>query len=213
MRRDLFYWLIDLNSHFQFPSEVCSTAGAIFDTFLSSIKVKPKYTHIIGVCSFLIASKVLLEETIQPTMKELVSNSGDLFTANDIRRMEVIICKKLNWNIRPVTAQRWLEELFSLYLCDSRHAPNARVLRKATATLNECSSHHEVLHYSQQSLALNSLSMTLEQYYDQDVVAPFMKRLCRAANMDEDEVYWCRHEMEGWLSEREDTLSPLDCWC
>ncbi len=84
----------------QFSEEVFSLTCVFLDMFLCKTKVKPKYLHCLGVACFLVASKVVEEDFTQPSLEELEANSGFAFTTNDIKRMERIVCTKLNWEVR-----------------------------------------------------------------------------------------------------------------
>lgn len=114
-RAALYGWIYALNEHFRFDSEVYSLTVDLIDSLLARVKVQERHMQIIGVSSFLIASKMHDEsEDGHPTLRELVVNSGCAFGEGDIKRMEKIILEKLNWEVRRVTPLMILEELFNI---------------------------------------------------------------------------------------------------
>ncbi|NWR87586.1 CCNB2 protein, partial [Furnarius figulus] len=101
MRAILVDWLIQVHSRFHLLQETLYMCVAIMDRFLQNHPVPRKKLQLVGVTALLIASKY--EEILCPDVADFVYITDNAYTSQEIREMEIIILKELNFDLgRPL---------------------------------------------------------------------------------------------------------------
>ncbi|XP_027737359.1 G2/mitotic-specific cyclin-B2 [Empidonax traillii] len=101
MRAILVDWLIQVHSRFHLLQETLYMCVALIDRFLQSHPVPRKKLQLVGVTAMLVASKY--EEILCPEVADLVYITDNAYTSSEIREMEMIILKELNFDLgRPL---------------------------------------------------------------------------------------------------------------
>ncbi|RMB94435.1 hypothetical protein DUI87_29246 [Hirundo rustica rustica] len=101
MRAILVDWLVQVHSRFHLLQETLYMCVAIMDRFLQSYPVPRKKLQLVGVTALLVASKY--EEILSPDVADFVYITDNAYTSNEVREMEMIILKELNFDLgRPL---------------------------------------------------------------------------------------------------------------
>ncbi|XP_071424146.1 G2/mitotic-specific cyclin-B2 [Pithys albifrons albifrons] len=101
MRAILVDWLIQVHSRFQLLQETLYMCVAVMDRFLQNYPVPRKKLQLVGVTAMLVASKY--EEIVCPDVADFVYITDNAYTSHEIREMEIIILKELNFDLgRPL---------------------------------------------------------------------------------------------------------------
>ncbi|XP_049668968.1 G2/mitotic-specific cyclin-B2 [Accipiter gentilis] len=101
MRAILVDWLVQVHSRFQLLPETLYMCVAVMDRFLQSHPVTRKRLQLVGVTALLVASKY--EEIFSPDIADFVYITDNAYTSSEIREMEIMILKELNFNLgRPL---------------------------------------------------------------------------------------------------------------
>ncbi|XP_074901509.1 G2/mitotic-specific cyclin-B2 [Buteo buteo] len=101
MRAILVDWLVQVHSRFQLLPETLYMCVAVMDRFLQSHAVTRKRLQLVGVTALLVASKY--EEIFSPDVADFVYITDNAYTSSEIREMEIMILKELNFNLgRPL---------------------------------------------------------------------------------------------------------------
>ncbi|NXH62080.1 CCNB2 protein, partial [Rhabdornis inornatus] len=101
MRAILVDWLVQVHSRFRLLQETLYMCVAIMDRFLQSYPVPRKKLQLVGVTALLVASKY--EEILSPDVADFVYITDNAYTSNEIREMEMVILKELNFDLgRPL---------------------------------------------------------------------------------------------------------------
>ncbi|NXM54721.1 CCNB2 protein, partial [Illadopsis cleaveri] len=101
MRAILVDWLVQVHSRFRLLQETLYMCVAIMDRFLQSHPVPRKKLQLVGVTALLVAAKY--EEIMSPDIADFVYITDNAYTSNEIREMEMIILKELNFDLgRPL---------------------------------------------------------------------------------------------------------------
>uniref|UniRef100_A0A3B1K614 Cyclin B2 n=1 Tax=Astyanax mexicanus TaxID=7994 RepID=A0A3B1K614_ASTMX len=101
MRALLVDWLIQVHSRFQLLQETLYMTVAILDRFLQVQPVSRKKLQLAGVTAMLLASKY--EEMFVPEVGDFAYITDNAFTKPQIREMEMIILRELNFELgRPL---------------------------------------------------------------------------------------------------------------
>ncbi|NXS09927.1 CCNB2 protein, partial [Neodrepanis coruscans] len=101
MRAILVDWLVQVHSRFHLLQETLYMCVAIIDRFLQGHPVPRKKLQLVGVTALLVASKY--EEILCPDVADFVYITDNAYTSHEIREMEMIILKELNFDLgRPL---------------------------------------------------------------------------------------------------------------
>ncbi|TRY82219.1 hypothetical protein DNTS_023865 [Danionella cerebrum] len=101
MRTLLIDWLIQVHSRFQLLQETLYMTVAVLDRFLQVQPVTRKKLQLVGVTAMLIACKY--EEMFVPLVGDFVYIADDAFTKAQIRAMEMLMLRTLNFELgRPL---------------------------------------------------------------------------------------------------------------
>lgn len=204
-RSELFRWLHALGEYFKFSAQTFSLTTTIFDQFLSRVRVQPKYIQVVGVSSFLLASKLAEDDEVQPTLYELSANSGFAFTVSDIKRMELVILTKLNWELKTVTPLVVLEELYAFVLLSPSQPDCVRLpsfLTNCVAKLTACTLSYELLSFRGSTLALCVLALALEAQTDAAYSGPIVAAMSALTGVYEVELASCKKSLSSYFGPR-----------
>lgn len=101
MRAILVDWLIQVHLRFHLLQETLYMTIAVLDRFLQEKEVSRTKLQLVGVTSMLIASKY--EEMYAPEIADFVYITDNAYSKSDIRKMECMILKTLDFNLgRPL---------------------------------------------------------------------------------------------------------------
>lgn len=101
MRGILIDWLVQVHLRFHLLQETLYLTVAIIDRFLQNQDVARSKLQLVGVTSMLIASKY--EEMYAPEIADFVYITDNAYSKSDIRKMECIILKMLDFQLgRPL---------------------------------------------------------------------------------------------------------------
>ncbi|MBN3314301.1 CCNB2 protein, partial [Atractosteus spatula] len=101
MRALLVDWLIQVHCRFHLLQETLYMTVAILDRFLQVQPVSRKKLQLVGVTAMLIAAKY--EEMYAPEIGDFVYITDNAFSKAQIRQMEMLILKELNFELgRPL---------------------------------------------------------------------------------------------------------------
>ena len=95
MRTSLIDWLIDVHLKFKLTPKTLFLSVNILDRFLSSKKIIRQKLQLLGVTTLLIASKY--EEIYAPETRDFVYISDNIYSQDDIFKMESLICTALKF--------------------------------------------------------------------------------------------------------------------
>ena len=105
MRAILVDWLIDIHYKLNMKKKTLFLCIFILDAFLSKINISMYDLQLLGVTAFLIACKH--NEVEYPPLKALIKISNDSFTIEDLKDMEQIVMKKLDFDILAPTCDEF----------------------------------------------------------------------------------------------------------
>lgn len=101
-------WLAKLNDFLRFTPETLFVTVSLLDSFLYSVRAHPKYLYCIAVACFYVAIKITEEDEVIPTTQELIDVSHCGCSVAELLRMERVILKKMDWNLKRVTSLDFL---------------------------------------------------------------------------------------------------------
>ncbi|KPP76912.1 G1/S-specific cyclin-E2-like [Scleropages formosus] len=108
MRSILLDWLLEVSEEFSFHRETFYLAQDYFDRFMMTQDcVDKNCLQLIGITALFIASKV--EEIYPPKLQDFAYLTDGSCLVDEIKLMELIMLKALNWEIRPETVISWLK--------------------------------------------------------------------------------------------------------
>lgn len=112
MRSVLIDWLIEVSEVYRLHRETLYMAVNYVDRYLSrqSSPTRKSELQLIGVSALFFAAK--LEEIYPPKLAEFAYVTDSACTEIEMREMELMMLKKLQWELSPPTAIQWL----NLYL-------------------------------------------------------------------------------------------------
>lgn len=112
MRAVLIDWLIEVSEVYTLHRETLYMAVTYVDRYLfrQSTSIRKSELQLIGVSALFFAAK--LEEIYPPKLAEFAYVTDSACTEVEMREMELIMLKKLQWELSPPTAISWL----NLYL-------------------------------------------------------------------------------------------------
>ncbi|KAM6059750.1 G2/mitotic-specific cyclin-B2 [Theristicus caerulescens] len=101
MRAILVDWLVQVHSRFALLQETLYMCVALIDRFLQSRLVPRRSLQLVGVAALFLASKY--EEMHSPDVTDFVYITDNAYTDDEVREMEIMILKELNFNLgRPL---------------------------------------------------------------------------------------------------------------
>lgn len=190
MRSLLVDWLVNVHQQFKLLPETLYMGVSIMDRFFQDDSVSKDKFQLVGVTAFFIASKY--EEIIPPELSDWVAICDQLYTKRDILKMEMVILRRLKFEIgRPLpihflrrnskaahadpkihTLAKYLMELSLIDATCSSWAPSLLAAVSLYVTL-------KVL--SEDDGSENNWTSTLAFYstYNEQYLQPFACHLCR----------------------------------
>ncbi|XP_077593364.1 cyclin-I [Stigmatopora nigra] len=206
-------WLTELHGRLQLYPETLVLAVGILDRFLSSIKARPKYLRCIAITSFFLAVKTCEEDECVPSLKELVESSSCGCSPSEIRRMEIIILDKLNWDLHYATPLDFLHIFHAMVLSccsgllDSLLGLNrSQHLAMLTRRLYRCLEDHSLIQLRGSMLALALITLELETCCPDWL--PLTIELLKKAQIDTSELIRSRELVACSLSTSRASLPP-----
>ncbi|XP_052437608.1 G2/mitotic-specific cyclin-B1 isoform X1 [Carassius gibelio] len=185
MRAVSIDWLMQVQREFKLRQETLFMTVSIMDSFLQSNPVPKKYLQLVCVTAMLLASKY--EEIYPPTVGDFAFVTDGAYSCGDIRRMERIILKRLNYSLgRPIPSlflqRAWKvgqagrsERELAVFLMevaaldyDLVHVPPSLAAAAASAA-------------SRRILGSGPWSVSLQHYtgYSEETLAPVMQAIVR----------------------------------
>ena len=143
-------WLSYMNHYLGQSNETLFMCINIMDRFVSKKKISLEIYQLLGICSYLIASKY--EDTDAPSIEELIYISKNIYTRNDIISMEKEILNTLNFDIFCVSPYQF----FSYFYIISE-LNNKKVFHLGHLILEICLLNIEILSYNQSLIAIGAL--------------------------------------------------------
>ena len=109
-RKQIINWLTYICYEYEFLDESLFTAIYIFDNFISATK-QEENSYIAAVCSLWISFK--LNETMIPTLEQMVSICNNSFSSSQIQEFEILILNTLHFDIVYPTPTHISDSLLS----------------------------------------------------------------------------------------------------
>jgi len=190
-------WLLQVTICFQFYPETFFLSVNLLDRFITSVKANTRYLKCIAITCLYLACKVVEEEEITPSTRELIKASGCGCGTGDILRMEQIILEKLSWNLCTTTSLQYLHvyhALVSIATEDSElDCEKAQQnLQKLTHTLVRVISYYPIIKsFSSAVIALAVFSFGLEQACNKEWVN-YTLEMQSLAKLSTNDVMRCR---------------------
>ena len=143
-------WLSYVNHFFNKSNETLFMCINIMDRYTSKRKISLNIYQLVGICSFLIASKY--EDTDSPPIDKLIYISKYIYTHNDIVSMEKDILVTLNFDIFSVSTFHF----FSYFYVVSE-INNKKLFHLGQLILEICLLNIEIMSYNQSLIALGAI--------------------------------------------------------
>ncbi|NXS24886.1 CCNB2 protein, partial [Mystacornis crossleyi] len=152
MRAILVDWLVQVHSRFHLLQETLYMCVAIMDRFLQSHPVPRKKLQLVGVTALLVASKY--EEILSPDVADFVYITDNAYTSNEIREMEMIILKELNFNLGRPLPIHFLRRASKAGEADAKQHTIAKYLMELTLI------DYDMVHYRPSEIAAAALCLS-----------------------------------------------------
>ncbi|NXT61960.1 CCNB2 protein, partial [Chaetops frenatus] len=185
MRAILVDWLVQVHSRFQLLQETLYMCVAIMDRFLQSNPVPRKKLQLVGVTALLLASKY--EEILSPDIADFVYITDNAYTSNEIREMEMIILKELNFDLGRPLPIHFLRRASKAGEADAKQHTLAKYLMELTL-IDYDMVHHRPSEIAAAALCLSQKILghdkwgTKQQYYTgyaEDSLVTTMKHMAK----------------------------------
>ncbi|NXA04467.1 CCNB2 protein, partial [Sapayoa aenigma] len=168
MRAILVDWLVQVHSRFHLLQETLYMCVAIIDRFLQSHPVPRKKLQLVGVTALLVASKY--EEILCPDVADFVYITDNSYTSKEIREMEMIILKELNFDLGRPLPLHFLRRASKAGEADAKQHTLAKYLMELTL-IDYDMVHHRPSEIAAAALCLSQKILghnkwgTKQQYY------------------------------------------------
>ena len=146
----IFQWLVKNNNKWKLKDDTIYMAMNIMDRYISKYKVENVDFQLVGVSSYLIASKY--EDIYPPYVDELSKICNFIYTSDDIIKKEYEILSGLNFDILYNSSYKFLTFLHSIVEKD-----NNKLFYLAQFILELSLENIEILEFSQSKRALAAL--------------------------------------------------------
>uniref|UniRef100_A0A8D0G8B9 Cyclin B2 n=1 Tax=Sphenodon punctatus TaxID=8508 RepID=A0A8D0G8B9_SPHPU len=140
MRAILVDWLVQVHSRFQLLQETLYMCVAIMDRFLQVQPVSRKKLQLVGVTALLLASKY--EEIYSPDIGDFVYITDNAYTCTEIREMERMILKELNFDLGRPLPLHFLRRASKAGEADAEQHTLAKYLMELTMVDYDMMHHH-----------------------------------------------------------------------
>ncbi|NWQ90600.1 CCNB2 protein, partial [Burhinus bistriatus] len=168
MRALLVDWLVQVHSRLNLLQETLYMCVAVLDRFLQNHPVPRKTLQLVGVTALFLASKY--EELITPCIEDFVYITDNAYTSNEVREMEIMILKELNFSLGRPLPLHFLRRASKAGEADVKQHTLAKYLMELTLIDYDMVHHHPseiaaaALCLSQKVLGRNKWG-TKQQYY------------------------------------------------
>ncbi|XP_062357179.1 G2/mitotic-specific cyclin-B2 [Cinclus cinclus] len=185
MRAILVDWLVQVHSRFRLLQETLYMCVAIMDRFLQSYPVPRKKLQLVGVTALLVASKY--EEILSPDVADFVYITDNAYTSNEIREMEIIILRELNFDLGRPLPIHFLRRASKAGEADAKQHTLAKYLMELTL-IDYDMVHHRPSEIAAAALCLSQKVLghnkwgTKQQYYTgyaEDSLVVTMKHMAK----------------------------------
>ncbi|NXO76793.1 CCNB2 protein, partial [Sitta europaea] len=185
MRAILVDWLVQVHSRFRLLQETLYMCVAIMDRFLQSHPVPRKKLQLVGVTALLVASKY--EEILSPDIADFVYITDNAYTSSEIREMEMIILKELNFDLGRPLPIHFLRRASKAGEADAKQHTLAKYLMELTL-IDYDMVHHRPSEIAAAALCLSQKILghnkwgTKQQYYTgyaEDSLVMTMKHMAK----------------------------------
>ena len=146
----IFQWLVKNNNKWKLKDDTIYMAMNIMDRYISKYKVENVDFQLVGVSSYLIASKY--EDIYPPYVDELSKICNFIYTSDDIIKKEYEILSGLNFDILYNSSYKFLTFLHSIVEKD-----NNKLFYLAQFILELSLENIDILEFSQSKRALAAL--------------------------------------------------------
>ncbi|XP_062899535.1 cyclin-G2 [Mobula hypostoma] len=182
--------LRSLTRFFGCSTETFVLAVNLLDRFLSLMKVRPKHLPCLGISVFHLAVKAIEEECNVPSDHDLLRISHCKFTVSDLKRMEKIVCEKLNGELKAVTAYHFLHLYHALAHYHVTEEKEYLILDKLEAQLKACSCRFRFSKAKPSVLALSLLTLEVENLKSVDLFEIILRIQKHSKISHGDLAYW-----------------------
>lgn len=110
-RDDACKWIHNQCILHQLSADIIALAIAIFDRVIFGMKVKKAHVRVLATTCLLLAAKLLEDEQIRNLGKHLIRASKTAFSVRDLKRMEMTILSKINWEVSESTSVDFFSSL------------------------------------------------------------------------------------------------------
>lgn len=143
-------WLSYVNHYFKQSNETLFMCINIMDRFISKRTISLDIYQLVGISSYLIASKY--EDIENPSIDELIYISKNVYTHNDIISMEKEILVALNFDIFFVSSYQFFSYFYFISAIN-----NKKLFHLGHLILEICLLNIDIMTYSQSLLAIGAL--------------------------------------------------------
>nr|DBA31711.1 TPA: hypothetical protein GDO54_007500 [Pyxicephalus adspersus] len=151
MRAILVDWLVQVSSRFQLLQETLYMGIAIMDRFLQVQPVSRGKLQLVGVTSLFVASKY--EEMYSPEVADFVYITDNAYTASQIREMEMLILRELNFDLGRPLPLHFLRRASKSCSADAEQHTLAKYLMELTLV------DYEMVHFPPSEIAASALCL------------------------------------------------------
>ena len=143
-------WLSYINHYFNQSNETLFMCINIMDRYISKKKISLEIYQLVGISSFLIASKY--EDIDSPPIDKLIYISKNIYSHNDIISMEKDILSVLNYDIFSVSAYHFFSYFYTI-----SETNNKRLFHLGHLILEICLLNIDIMSYKQSLVAFASI--------------------------------------------------------
>ncbi|KAA0714796.1 G2/mitotic-specific cyclin-B1 [Triplophysa tibetana] len=196
MRAVAIDWLMQVQGEFKLRQETMFMTVNLIDSFLQKTAVPKKYFQLVCVTAMLIASKY--EEIYPPTVGDFAFVTDGTYTCEDMRKMEKIILKKLNYSVGKPVASHFMQRACKVGQAGPREQELATFLMEL-AVLD-----YDLVHIAPSLIAAAAFAASLrilgsgewspilQHYtgYEEETLAPVMQGIVRMLVKVTEETKW-----------------------
>jgi len=186
MRAVLIDWLIQVHMKFQLLQETMYLTVYFIDSYLQRMDVSKMHLQLVGVTAMFLASKY--EEMYVPAIEDFVYMTDNTYTKSEIRKMEVNMCKTLDFGFGKPLPLHFLRRFSKAAQADPKQHTLAKYLMELSLHDAEFSSMDPSLlaaaslHLSLQLLNGPKWNKTME-YYSGYKSSDLQEAMAKLANL------------------------------
>ncbi|KAK9133805.1 hypothetical protein Scep_013333 [Stephania cephalantha] len=180
MRGILINWLIEVHFKYELMPETLFLMVALFDRFISIVKIAKSEIQLVGLTALLLASKY--EDFWHPRIRELISVSAGSYTSAHMLAMEKLILEKLMFRLNIPTPYVFMLRFL-------KAAQSDRKLENLSFYLIElCLVKYEALTFKASLLAASAIYVARCTLHMTPAWTPL---LCKHAHYEESQLRAC----------------------